>query len=67
MKAYKVALTRTYIVSIEAENEEKAKLYSEYYLGNYPDLSTDKDRIEKSFKIKHLEMVCNDAYEIIRD
>ncbi|MBC8487216.1 MAG: hypothetical protein H8D45_14400 [Bacteroidetes bacterium] len=67
MKAYKVALTRTYIVTIEAENEEKAKLYSEYYLGNYPDLSTDKDRIKRSFKIKHLEMVCNEAYEIIRD
>ena len=67
MKTYKVALTRAYIVTIEAENEEKAKLYSEYYLGDYPDLSTDKDRIEKSFKIKDLEMVCNDAYEIIHD
>ena len=67
MKTYKVALTRTYLVSIQAENEEQAKRYSEYYLGDFSDLSTEKDQIEKNFSIKEIEMVYNEANEIVAE
>lgn len=67
MKTYKLALTRTYVVSIKAENEDRAKIFSEYYLGHFPDLSTEKDRLEKNFFIEGIEMVWNDATEIHRN
>jgi len=65
MKTYKVALTRTYFVSIQAENERQAKRFSEFYLGDCPDLSKEKDQIEKNFSIKEIEMVYNEADEIV--
>ncbi len=65
MKIYKVALTRSYLVSIQAENEEQAKRFSEYYLGGCTDLSAKKDQIEKKFYIEDIEMVYNEANEII--
>lgn len=65
MKTFKVALTRSYIVSIKAENEERGKSFSEFYLGNCPDLSTQKDRSEKNFAIEDIELIANDATEII--
>jgi len=65
MKEYKVALTRTYIVTIEAESLEKAKRYSEFFLGDCPDKSLKKERIEKSFEIKDVELVFNDASKLL--
>lgn len=67
MKTYKVVLTRTYLVSIQAENEELAKRFSEYYLGDCPDLSDARERGEKKFSIKELEMVYNEGTEIIEE
>lgn len=67
MKTYKVALTRTYIVSIQAENEDRAKRYSEFFLGDCPDRSLEEEREEMKFKIEGLEMVYNEADEIIFD
>ncbi len=65
MKTYTVSLIRTYLVSIEAETEYQAKLYAEYYLGDCSDLSNEKERSEKKFSIKEVEMVWNEASEII--
>jgi len=65
MKTFKVALTRTYLVSITAENKENAKSFSEFYLGDFPDLSTQIDRLEKNFSISNIEMVTNYATEIM--
>ncbi|GEM_PF-642315 len=67
MNKYKVALTRVYIVTINAENEEMAKRLSEFYLGNLPDLSNEKDRRTMKFSIDELEMAYNDAPEIIEE
>lgn len=64
MKTFKVALTRTYLVSIKADSEEMAKKYSEYYLGDCQDLSNDKEKIEKNFSIEDIELVYNEANEI---
>ena len=65
MKTYKVALTRTYLVSIKTKNEEQAKRFSEFYLGDCPDHSNKKDRLEKKFFIEDIDMVYNEAGEII--
>ena len=65
MKTFKVALTRTYLISIEAKTASDAKLYTEYYLGNCQDLSNRKEQIEKHFSIEEIEMVYNEADEII--
>ena len=65
MKTFKVALTRTYLVSIKADSEEMAKKYSEYYLGDCQDLSNDKEKIEKNFSIEDIELVYNEADEIV--
>lgn len=51
MKNYKIVLTRTYIVSVEAENEDLAKHYVEYYLDDCKDGSSEKERKEKQSKI----------------
>jgi len=64
MKTYKIALTRTYLISIKAESEDRALRFSEYYLGNCPDLSTGKNRKEKNFSIEDMEMVYNEAQQV---
>lgn len=65
MKNYRVTLTRAYFVSIKAENEEDAKMFAEYYLGDCPDLSSEKNRVEQKFSIEDIEMVDNEATEIV--
>lgn len=65
MKTYKVALTRTYLVSIRAETKEMAKSFSEFYLGDCADLSTKKEQLERNFLIKNIELVYNEANEIM--
>lgn len=63
MKNYKILLTHSYIVSIYAEDIDQAKNYTEFYLGDCPDLSKPKDRKIQKFKIKGIKMALNEAYE----
>ena len=65
MKTYKVALARTYLVSIKAETEELAKRLSEFYLGDFPDLSNKKEQLEHNFAIEDIVMVSNEAFEVV--
>lgn len=44
MKTYLVRLIRSYAVTIEAENEEKACRYAEFFIGDCQDLSTFNER-----------------------
>jgi len=67
MKTYKVALTRTYLVTIMAKDDDRAKRFSEYYLGDCPDHSNEKDRLEQRFSIEEIEMVYNEANEIVEE
>ncbi|WP_462137563.1 hypothetical protein [Candidatus Mycalebacterium sp.] len=62
MKTYKVSLTRIYVVDVEAETEEKACHYAEYFTGNPSDDSNEKDRKEGNFSIgNEMKMVWNEA------
>lgn len=63
MKKHKVFLTRSYVVTIYAEDIDKAKIYSEFYLGDCPDLSKPSHRKDQKFKIKEIEMTFNEAID----
>ena len=63
MKKFKVLLTRSYIVTIDAENKNQACHFSEFYLGDCPDISTSNDITSKNFRIDEIEMTYNEAYE----
>ena len=64
MNTYKIALTRTYLVTIKAENKEKATRLSEFFIGDCPDRSNDKDRSEFNFLIEDIETVYNEAQQV---
>jgi len=64
MKTFKVALTRTYLVTLEADTCEQAKIFAEYYLGDCPDLSNKKNQKDKHVQFKKLEMVYNEANKV---
>ena len=64
MKRYKLALSRAYIVTIDAENKEKACRYAEFFMGDCPDLSTLKDKQEFKFSIQEIEPSINDAIDV---
>jgi hypothetical protein len=64
MKKYKVALSRAYIVTIEAENRERARRYTEFYIGDCSDASTIKDQQKDKFSIIEIEPAINDAIDV---
>ena len=61
MKKYTVMLSRCYLVSVDAEDEEKAMRSAEFFLGNFEDDSTEEDRLKYNFRIGDIEMTVNDA------
>ena len=64
MKKYKVSLARSYIVTIEAKNKEKAKDYAEFFIGDCSDVSTIEDRQKHNFLIEEIEPAINDAMDV---
>lgn len=62
MTQYETTLTRSFIVTIEANNETDAKRLAELFVG-YQDDSTDDDRGHFNFEIKEIKMVLNEAIE----
>lgn len=63
MKKYEVLLVRSYIVTIYAEHKDQARKYTEFYLGDCPDLSKPKDQRDQQFRIEEIEMTFNEAFE----
>ena len=64
MKTYKVSLHRDYLVTIDANNEEKAMSLAEFFIAGEKDASTQKEREQHGFRINEIEMVTNDAFEV---
>ena len=64
MKKYKVSLARSYIVTIEAENREKARDFAEFFLGDCSDVSTFEDKKKHNFLIEDIELAINDAIDV---
>jgi len=57
-------LTRTYRVTIEAEDENSASELVEFYLGDPEDKSTEKEQAQQKFNIQEIEMTMNEAFEV---
>ena len=64
MKTYKVSLSRAYVVTIEAEDEENAKDYTEFFIGDCCDVSTFEDRKKHNFSIEEIDPTINDAIDV---
>lgn len=65
MKNYKVTLSRSYFVSINAENKESAMGLAEFYIGTGKDDSNPTDRMQYDFLIEDVELANNEATEVI--
>ena len=63
MKTFKVSLTRTYNITVEAEDEKSALEVSEFFIGDPEDKSTKKEQEKSHFKINEIEMILNEAFE----
>lgn len=63
MAKYMVTLTRSFAVTIDADNPEAARELAGLYVG-YGDDSTTDDRQQFSFEIKELEMTMNEAVDV---
>jgi hypothetical protein len=64
MPLYRVSLSRSFLVAIEAPNEERARLLSEFFIGDCRDISKQSDREEFQFQIHEIEMATNDAVDV---
>lgn len=63
MRTYEVVLTKSYIVRIKAEDEKKAREYSEFFTGDIQNVSSGNDRKEFNFEIENIECKLNEAFE----
>lgn len=63
MKTYEVVLTKSYLIKIKAENNNKAKEYSEYFTGDICDISSIDDREKFNFEIASIDCKLNEAFE----
>ena len=63
MKTYRVVLTKSYVVAVNAETKEKAKRFAEFYTGDIRDISTDEDRGKFNFSIEDIDCGMNESLE----
>jgi uncharacterized protein YceH (UPF0502 family) len=64
MKTFEVLLTKSYIVKIKAEEEDKAKKYVELFTGDIEDISTEEHRKSLKFEIEDIDCKMNEAFEV---
>lgn len=64
MKTYQVVLTKSYIVTMKAENAQKAKNLAEFYTGDIQDISTHQARKEQSFEIEQITCGMNEGFDV---
>jgi len=62
MSTYQIGLARTYLITIQAENQENAKRLAELFIIE-SDISTPAERQEYKFSIDEIELEENDAFE----
>lgn len=62
MNTYQVELTKSYLITIQAESEEKAREFSELYTGDIIDLSSENDRMKNNFSIDDIECTINESF-----
>lgn len=65
MKTFEVVLTKSYVVTIKAENKHLAKEYSELFTGDILDISSIKDKRDLNFKIEDIDCKINECIEVL--
>jgi hypothetical protein len=63
-KTFQVAITKSFLVTIEAENQEVAGNIAEFYTSDIQDLSLEQHRIDEKFSIREIECTYNQVTEI---
>jgi hypothetical protein len=61
MRKFIVHLSREYVVEINAENEEKAREFTELYVSGGEDDSREITRLTDNFQIDKIKPIINDA------
>ncbi len=61
MKTFQVILTKSYVVTVNAENERQAKHAAEFYTSDIYDISSDKDKRIFNFSIEDIECKMNEG------
>jgi hypothetical protein len=54
-KDFQVAITKSFLVSIDAEDETSALEFAEIFTSNIQDLSTKEDKVKYKFSIQEIE------------
>ncbi len=63
MKTFQVVLTKSFLVTVNAENEQDAKHFAEFYTSDVKDISTEKDRQNEHFSLEEIECTVNEAFD----
>jgi len=63
MKTYRVVLTKSYVVTVNAQTKEKAKRFAEFYTGDIQDISTNESRKKFDFSIEEIDSRMNESLE----
>lgn len=63
MKTYQVVLTKSYVLTVNAEARQKAKRFAEFYTSDIQDISTDEDRGKFNFSIGQIDCGMNESLE----
>lgn len=63
MPRYEVSLTSSFVVTLQAESEDAAQSFAEFYVIHI-DGSSLKDKAEQKFLIEQIEMTVNEAFEV---
>lgn len=61
MKLFQVSLTKSYLVNINAENEDDAKRFAEFFTGDIIDISEGNNHLQYKFLIEEIQCVVNEA------
>lgn len=64
MKKFIVHLSREYVVQIDANNEDDARVYSELYVSGGIDESTGIICSTHNFRIQHIKHTLNEAHYV---
>lgn len=62
MKTYEVILTKSYLLTIDANSIDEAKEFASFFTGDAQDISNENEQEEFNFKIKEIKCTLNEAY-----
>ncbi len=62
MNKYRVVLSKSYLVDINANSEEEALRYCELFTDDSKDISSSKEREKFNFEIESIECTVNESF-----